>query len=58
MRDIWREGDMKAYVPFCTYHFPFAYSTEKRTEYFGGIPFPGGQGYGNVLFMWGKWTFK
>ena len=19
---------------------------------------PGGQGYGNVLFMWGKWTFK
>jgi hypothetical protein len=49
---------MKAYVPFCTYHFPFAYSTEKRTEYFGGIPFPGGQGYGNVLFMWGKWTFK
>jgi hypothetical protein len=148
-RDTWREGDIEAYVPFWSYHLPFAYSAEKRAEYveypagfglgkgrynksgnwegiyamgfrdshgdpsymvgygwvptwnigksevkagigltgflmsrkdyFGGIPFPGvlpiasigyknlsaqaayipgGQGYGNVLFMWGKWTFK
>lgn len=148
-RDTWREGDVEVYVPFWSYHLPFAYSVEKRAEYveypagfglgkgrynksgnwegmyamgfrdshgdpsfmvgygwvptwnigksevkagigltgflmsrkdyFGGIPFPGvlpiasigyknlsahaayipgGQGYGNVLFMWGKWTFK
>ena len=149
MRDTWREGDIEAYVPFWSYHLPFAYTPEQRTQYveypagfglgkgrynnsgnwegiyamgfrdshgdpsymvgygwiptwnigrsevkagigltgffmsrrdyFGGIPFPGvlpiasigyknlsaqaayipgGQGYGNVLFMWGKWTFK
>ena len=148
-RDTWREGDIEAYVPFWSYHLPFAYTPEQRAEYveypagfglgkgrynksgnwegiyamgfrdshgdpsymlgygwiptwnigksevkagvgltgflmsrkdyFGGVPFPGvlpiasisyrnlsaqvayipgGQGYGNVLFMWGKWTFK
>lgn len=148
-RDTWREGDVEAYVPFWSYHLPFAYTPQQRAEYveypagvglgkgrynksgnwegiyamgfrdshgdpsymvgygwvptwnigksevkagigltgflmsrkdyFGGIPFPGvlpiasvgyknlavqaayipgGDGYGNVLFMWGKWTFK
>jgi hypothetical protein len=149
VKDTWREGDIEAYVPFLSYHLPFAYTAEKRAEYnefpagfgigkgrynksgnwegmyamgfrdshgdpsymvgygwvptwnigksevkagvgltgflmsrkdyFGGVPFPGvlpvasigyknltaqaayipgGQGYGNVLFVWGKWTFK
>lgn len=149
VKDTWREGDIEAYVPFLSYHLPFAYTAEKRAEYnefpagfgigkgrynkngnwegmyamgfrdshgdpsymvgygwvptwnigksevkagvgltgflmsrsdyFGGVPFPGvlpvasigyrnltaqaayipgGQGYGNVIFLWGKWTFK
>lgn len=148
-KDTWRDGDIEAYVPFWSYHLPFAYTPSQRAEYveypagfglgkgrynksgnwegmyamgfrdshgdpsfmvgygwiptwnigssevkagvgltgflmsrkdyFGGIPFPGvlpiasigyknlsaqaayipgGQGNGNVLFMWGKWTFK
>lgn len=149
VQDTWRQGDIEAYVPFLSYHLPYAYTAQQRAEYneypagfglgkgrynksgnwegmyamgfrdshgdpsymvgygwiptwnigksevkagvgltgflmsrkdyFGGIPFPGvlpiasigyknltaqaayipgGQGYGNVLFMWGKWTFK
>lgn len=149
VQETWRQGDVEAYVPFLSYHLPFAYTAQQRAEYneypagfglgkgrynksgnwegmyamgfrdshgdpsymlgygwiptwnigksevkagvgltgflmsrkdyFGGIPFPGvlpiasigyknltaqaayipgGKGYGNVLFMWGKWTFK
>jgi palmitoyl transferase len=148
VKDTWTKGKVELYVPFLTYHMPFAYSAEKRSEYneypggagiglgrynasgnyeatyamafldshsdmsymvgyawiptwnvgksevkvgagltgfimsrqdyFGGVPFPGvlpvasisykqlslqaayvpgGQGNGNVLFAWGKWTF-
>jgi len=149
VQDTWRQGDVEAYIPFLSYHLPFAYTAEKRAQYneypagfglgkgrynksgnwegmyamgfrdshgdpsymvgygwvptwnigksevkagvgltgflmsrkdyMGGVPFPGvlpvasigyknltaqaayipgGQGYGNVLFVWGKWTFK
>jgi palmitoyl transferase len=148
VKDTWTEGKVEVYVPFISYHMPFAYSAESRAQqneypagggiglgrfndsgnyegtyamafldsnsamsymagyawiptwnvknsevkvgagvtgflmsrqdYFGGIPFPGvlpvasisykqlslqatyipgGQGNGNVLFAWGKWTF-
>lgn len=148
VKDTWTEGKVELYVPFLSYHMPFAYSADKRSEYneypggagiglgrynasgnyeatyamafldshsdmsyvvgyawiptwnvgksevkvgagltgfimsrqdyFGGVPFPGvlplasisykqlslqatyvpgGQGNGNVLFAWGKWTF-
>lgn len=147
--DTWKEGKVELFVPFLSYHMPFAYSADKRSEYneypaggglglgrynssgnyegtyamafldshsdmsymagyawiptwhiaksevkvgvgltgflmsrqdyFGGFPFPGvlplasvsykqlaiqaayvpgGQGNGNVLFAWGKWTFN
>lgn len=148
VKDTWREGKVELYVPFLTYHMPFAYTANQRSQYneypagggiglgrynasgnyegtyamafldshsemsymagyawiptwnmgqsevkvgvgltgflmsrqdyFGGFPFPGvlpvasisykqlavqaayvpgGQGNGNVLFAWGKWTF-
>lgn len=148
VKDTWAEGKVELYVPFLSYHMPFAYSAESRAQqneypagggiglgrynnsgnyegtyamafldsnsamsymvgyawiptwnvgesevkvgvgltgflmsrrdYFGGIPFPGalpvasisykqlslqasyipgGQGNGNVLFAWGKWSF-
>lgn len=149
VKDTWSEGKVELYVPFLTYHMPFAYTAEQRSQYneypagggiglgryndsgnyeatyamafldshsdmsymvgyawiptwnvgksevkvgvgitgflmsrqdyFGGVPFPGalpvasisykqlsvqaayvpgGQGNGNVLFAWGKWTFN
>ncbi|NDY83761.1 lipid IV(A) palmitoyltransferase PagP [Orrella sp. NBD-18] len=29
----WRDGAVEAYVPFLSYHMPFAYSAEKRSQY-------------------------
>ena len=29
----WHEGVVEAYVPFLSYHMPFAYSAEKRSQY-------------------------
>jgi hypothetical protein len=42
-KDTWREGDVEAYVPFWSYHLPFAYSAEKRAEY---VEYPAGFGLG------------
>lgn len=45
LSDIWHKGDYEVYVPFWTYHLPFAYSAEKRTQY-TEHPWGGGVGKG------------
>jgi hypothetical protein len=43
LSDIWTKGDVELYVPFWTYHLPFAYSPSQRAEY---TEYPAGGGIG------------
>lgn len=43
LSDIWTKGDVELYVPFWTYHLPFAYSPSQRAEY---TEYPAGGGLG------------
>ena len=43
LSDIWTKGDVELYVPFWSYHLPFAYSAEKRASY---TEYPAGGGLG------------
>ena len=43
LSDIWNKGDIELYVPFWSYHLPFAYSAEKRSQY---TEYPAGGGIG------------
>jgi palmitoyl transferase len=43
VKDTWRYGDTELYVPFWTYHPPFAYDADLRREY---NEFPAGLGLG------------
>ena len=43
LSDIWHKGDIELYVPFWSYHLPFAYSAEKRASY---TEYPAGGGIG------------
>lgn len=43
LSDIWNKGDIEVYVPFWSYHLPFAYSAEKRSQY---TEYPAGGGIG------------
>lgn len=43
LSDIWEKGDVELYVPFWSYHLPFAYSAEKRSQY---TEYPAGGGLG------------
>lgn len=43
LSDIWTKGDIELYVPFWSYHLPFAYSSEKRSQY---TEYPAGGGIG------------
>ena len=47
LSDIWHKGDYEVYVPFWTYHLPFAYSAEKRASY---TEHPWGGGIGKGLY--------
>jgi len=42
-KDTWRDGDIELYVPFWTYHLPFAYRQELRDQY---VEYPAGVGLG------------
>lgn len=43
LSDLWTKGDVELYVPFWSYHLPFAYSAEKRASY---TEYPAGGGLG------------
>ena len=43
LSDIWNKGDIELYVPFWSYHLPFAYSPENRASY---TEYPAGGGLG------------
>lgn len=43
LSDLWTNGDIELYVPFWSYHLPFAYSAEKRSQY---QEYPAGGGIG------------
>jgi palmitoyl transferase len=43
LSDIWTKGDIELYVPFWSYHLPYAYSPEKRASY---TEYPAGGGIG------------
>ena len=43
LSDIWTKGDVELYVPFWSYHLPFAYTPEKRASY---TEYPAGGGLG------------
>lgn len=43
LSDIWNKGDIEVYVPFWSYHLPFAYSADKRSSY---TEYPAGGGLG------------
>ncbi len=43
LSDIWTKGDVELYVPFWSYHLPFAYTPEKRSQY---TEYPAGGGIG------------
>lgn len=43
LSDIWNKGDIEVYVPFWSYHLPFAYTSEKRSQY---TEYPAGGGIG------------
>lgn len=47
LSDIWHKGDIEVLVPFWTYHFPFAYSPEKRKSY---TTYPAGGGIGKGYY--------
>jgi len=47
LSDIWEKGDIELYVPFWSYHMPFAYSPEKRSGY---TEYPRGGGLGKGWF--------
>ena len=33
VKDTWKEGKVEAYVPFLSFHMPFAYTSEQRASY-------------------------
>jgi len=43
LSDLWNKGDVELYVPFWTYHLPFAYTPAKRASY---NEYPAGVGLG------------
>jgi len=43
LSDIWTKGDIELFVPFWSYHLPYAYSAEKRSQY---TEYPAGGGIG------------
>ena len=43
LSDIWEKGDIEVYVPFWTYHLPFAYTPQQRSDY---TEYPAGGGLG------------
>lgn len=43
LSDLWNKGDIEVYVPFWTYHLPFAYSPQQRSDY---TEYPAGGGLG------------
>lgn len=43
LSDIWKKGDVELYVPFWSYHLPFAYSPSQRADY---TEYPAGGGLG------------
>ena len=43
LSDLWTKGDVELYVPFWSYHLPFAYTPEKRASY---TEYPAGGGLG------------
>lgn len=43
LSDIWTKGDVELYVPFWSYHLPFAYSPSQRADY---TEYPAGGGLG------------
>ncbi len=43
LSDLWNKGDIEVYVPFWTYHLPFAYSPSQRAGY---TEYPAGGGLG------------
>ena len=43
LSDLWTKGDVELYVPFWSYHLPYAYSPEKRASY---TEYPAGGGLG------------
>lgn len=45
VKDTWKEGKVEAYVPFLTFHMPFAYTPEQRAQYTEN-PFGFGLGLG------------
>ena len=47
LSDIWHKGDYEVYVPFWTYHMPYAYSAEKRATF---TSYPAGGGIGKGWF--------
>jgi hypothetical protein len=47
VKTTWTEGENELYIPFLSYHPPFAYSAELRSQY---NDFPTGIGYGRGLY--------
>ncbi|MEN9880765.1 MAG: lipid palmitoyltransferase PagP [Pseudomonadota bacterium] len=47
LSDVWNKGDIEVYVPFWSYHLPFAYSPEKRSQY---TEYPAGGGIGKGFY--------
>lgn len=45
LSDLWEKGDIELFVPFWSYHLPFAYTPEKRASY-NEYPAGGGLGKG------------
>lgn len=43
VQDTWRDGEIEVYVPFWSYHLPFAYTPSQRAEY---TEYPAGIGLG------------
>ena len=47
LSDIWNKGDYSVMIPFWTYHMPYAYSAEKRSQY---TEYPAGGGISKGYF--------
>ncbi len=43
VQETWRDGQLEVYVPFWTYHLPFAYTPSQREQY---TEYPAGIGLG------------
>ena len=53
LSDLWTKGDVEVYVPFWTYHLPFAYSPSQRSDY---TEYPAGGGIGKGWYnQSGNW---